>query len=167
MGVLCSSEVSGTCFNMQVEKGWIDSIGIVRRFGILFYGRYEDDILIISTASDNDMHMFQNIIAKRSRCFDLKLESVSHSTCDVLDFTVFKGERWRHSGKLDYKLFRKPTSNWQPLAPSSCHHPSVHYSWPRAMCTRLRILSSNSKFAQSSLNSFVTSLSSRCGSYND
>ena len=165
MGVLCSSEVSGTCFNLQVEDRWIDSRGIVRRFGLLFYGRYEDDILIISTASDADMTTFQRILAKRSRCFELKLESVSTISCDVLDFTIFKGERWRHSKKLDFKLYSIPTSNWQPLAPSSCHHPSVHHSWPRAMHSRFLNLSSNAKFAQSSLNSFTAALVSRCGPY--
>ena len=163
MGLLCSSEISNTAFMHRVEKGWIDSLGVIKKFGLVFYGRYEDDIFVITTANDDDVSLFLRIINSRARFFSVKLESISTDSCDVLDVHFFKGERWRHSFKLDYKVYTKPTSHWQPLALSSGHHPSTHFAWPRAMISRYRHMSSHRSLADQDISVFLSSLSQRCG----
>lgn len=167
MGTLCSSEVSNTAFLHRVERRWIDSPGVINRFGLIFYGRYEDDIFVISTASDDDLALFIRIMNSRAKFFNVKVESVTVDSCDVLDITFHKGERWRHCGKLDYRVYTKPTSHWQPLAHSSGHPPATHSAWPRAMIQRYFALSSNSTVARLNSASFISALRHRCGPFAD
>ena len=77
-------------------------------------------------------------------CFQLVVESVSSIGFTYLDLTILKGPRWHRGGHLDFSLFSKRSSLWQPLSALSCHHPSVHDAWPLADLAR-RVLRCSSQ----------------------
>ena len=79
----------------------------------------------------------------------------------MLDVEVYKGARWRRSGRLDYRIHTKHTSQWRPLASSSCHHPSVHASWPSGQIARIRNLCSSNSERALAVRTFVHALAAR------
>ncbi|CAK0830507.1 unnamed protein product, partial [Prorocentrum cordatum] len=72
MGLCSSSEVSDLVFYSTVEKPFVLRSDIKREYGIVFYGRYRDDIMCISSKPDLLHEMLQRMQAL-SRCFDLTI----------------------------------------------------------------------------------------------
>ena len=62
---------------------------------------------------------------------------------DFLDFTLFKGSRFKYSGLFEYKPYFKPTDIRVPLHASSAHSLAIHRSWPRSELNRYARHSSN------------------------
>ena len=166
MGVLCSSETAGSAFLHLAEDKWIDDNTVRDDYGIMFYGRYEDDIFVVSVRPER-MDAFFHDFSSRAAPFRLKQESERPYKCSFLDVTFFKGARWLHNRPLDYKVFNKPTSHWEPLSWSSGHHPSTHRAWPRSMLSRFRLLSSSQARAMEEASKFAAKLLSRSGVHID
>ena len=59
--------------------------------------------------------------------------------------SFFKGRKWSYTGCLDYSPYRKSTAATSVLSSSSCHHPSVHASWPISVKSHMRMLSSSKR----------------------
>ena len=59
------------------------------------------------------------------------------------------------SKKLAFKPFVKPTSQKVPLCSESCHHPSVHKSWPIAYASRLAKRASSRELVADAHTSFI------------
>ena len=55
----------------------------------------------------------------------------------MLDLHIYVGNRFRHTGLLDYRLHCKDTAIWVPLSPNSNHHPATHRGWPVDMMRRI------------------------------
>ena len=45
----------------------------------------------------------------------LEVESFASDYVNFLDVTLFRSDRFRSAGKLDYKVFTKMSSQWVPL----------------------------------------------------
>lgn len=86
----------------------------------LLYLRYLDDIFIIWTHSDEDFQSFFRTLNEHHDSIKLK-SSVSDSSIDFLDVTVFKGPRFQKENILDTKVFFKPTDTHQLLQKASFH----------------------------------------------
>ena len=120
-----------------LQKRILQQTQIQARYGILFYARFKDDWIIIATCNRQDLVDFTAKFKQKSAPFQLKFE-VHRETTTMMDVTLEKGQGWRKTGRLDYKLYTKPSSQWQPLLSSSFHHPSVHLAWPTGQLCRIR-----------------------------
>lgn len=86
----------------------------------LLYLRYLDDIFIIWTHTEEDFKSFFKTLNEHSESIKLK-STVSHSSIDFLDVTVFKGSRFEKDSILDTKVYFKPTDTHQLLHKLSFH----------------------------------------------
>ena len=86
----------------------------------LLYLRYLDDIFIIWTHSEAEFQSFFETLNQHHESIKLK-STVSHSTIDFLDVTVFKGPRFDKENILDTKVYFKPTDTHQLLHKLSFH----------------------------------------------
>ena len=140
MGLLCSGEVSDMAFYYMVEHLFLDNERIRSKFGILYYGRFKDDGLLIVDCATMVSARLVAVMKLKSRFFRISVESVSWDECNMLDVTLYKGAGWQKTGHLDYRVHVKSTSIYQPLAATSAHPLHVHMNWPRAMIARFRRL---------------------------
>lgn len=86
----------------------------------LAYVRYLDDIWGVWTHSREDFEIF--VQSLNSHHASIKVEPVLHETeVHFLDTTIFKGPKFRITGKLDSKLYVKPTDNHALLHRDSYH----------------------------------------------
>ena len=113
-------------------------------FHITTWLRYRDDIFFI--ARDRAlMHAFVQKFKMLLRgVWRFKAESVSTSTVNMLDLTIFKIYE-KGSVSIGWKPFIKDSKRFVPLSCSSAHAPGV-FNWPLAQIDRL--------FANSSAVSF-------------
>jgi hypothetical protein len=109
----------------DIEQGIIqklNSLGIEIRF----WKRMVDDYFIALTGSEPEklavISAFQTADPKRPVTVER-----SDTSVDYLDVTVFKGDRFRQTGKVDTKLFTKP-SNTELHLPYSSFHPHSTFS---------------------------------------
>lgn len=121
MGLTCSAEVSNAAFYMLTERNLLLEPDIRADYGILFYGRFHDDgLLILNCPQESRMELFR-LMSVRSKFFELKIEEVSLSGLNMLDIYVHKGRGLLSSGCLDFTHFQKVTSIWRPLGIDSVH----------------------------------------------
>ena len=99
-----------------------------RRYGVKFYGRFKDDILIIFDGSvpAHTWGNFVRAIRLKSKFFKIKTESMTKLSVNMLDVTLSKDSEWERTGRLSHYCFIKPTSIYTPLALSSAHPLHVH-----------------------------------------
>ena len=100
MGLICSGEVSDTCFFSMAEKNFALHPNVIKKFGILYYGRFKDDGIVIMSSPMEVRMLFMRLLKVRAAFFDIKVESVSARKCVMLDVCLYKGEGWKHSGSL-------------------------------------------------------------------
>jgi hypothetical protein len=86
----------------------------------LLYLRYLDDIFIIWTHSEEEFQTFFNTLNQHHESIKLK-SSISHTSIDFLDVTIFKGPRFQKENILDTKVYFKPTDTHQLLHKMSFH----------------------------------------------
>lgn len=142
MGLSCAGDLSNVTYYSLAEKDFVCLESTRAKYGIIMYMRYMDDILIV-----NDGQSFYELFAAmkiKAQYFELKAEEVSMQGVRFLDLYIHKGPRHKASRLLDYRVARKETHIGRPLAPSSAHHPAVHYSWLVALLRRAERLSSSS-----------------------
>ena len=91
---------------------------------ILTWWRYRDDILVIY---DSHLEDFQNLIHSMNQMHPTLKFTFEASTTSInyLDLTIFKGKRFQETGKLDTKVYTKPTETYQYLHRTSSHPPHV------------------------------------------
>ncbi|CAK0828489.1 unnamed protein product [Prorocentrum cordatum] len=87
MGLCCSGEVSDLVFYSTVEEPFVLRSDIRREYGIVFYGRFRDDILCISSRPDLLHEMLQRMQAL-SRCFDLTIDCIDPVRTIMLDLSL-------------------------------------------------------------------------------
>ena len=112
----------------------------------LIYLRYLDDIFGIWTHGDDEDRVFVDILNSHQNC--VKLTSVtSKQSTDFLDTTIFKGERFNSNGKLDSKVYFKPTDTHQLLYKDSFHPKHTFSGIPKSQLLRFhRICNNKSDF---------------------
>ena len=87
--------------------------------GPILWKRYIDDILCIWPGSQQSLDTFIEYLNKSRPTIKFTYESSPHSV-DYLDITIYKGDRYRATGVLDFKPFFK-TNKFQYLEYSSAH----------------------------------------------
>lgn len=106
----------------------------------LFYFRFLDDICgaVQGTHKEFDI-LFE---ALNSQFPFIKLtKSTSHTSIDFLDVTISKGQHFRLTGRLDTRLYTKPTDTRELLHPSSQHPSHTFKSIAYAQSLRFRRIS--------------------------
>lgn len=86
----------------------------------LVYLRFLDDIFLIWPYSRKKFDTFLSILNSYHPSVKLKA-CVMDTSVDFLDTTIFKGPEFVHTGKLDSKVYFKPTDTHQLLHKSSFH----------------------------------------------
>lgn len=118
MGNVAAPAISDIVLH-EIEKLIIAQIGEK----CLFYGRYRDDILCISTVSNKDFEEildYANNISER-----IKFEGKIDESADFLDLIIYKGERFVQSGIFDLRIKEKPFGVNSYLHYQSNHPPNV------------------------------------------
>ena len=114
--------------------------------------RYRDDILIIGERHHaSGWQEFVKILQSRVRSiYQLKVEGSYNDGCSFLDVYVWVPSDYQLTGKLQYRLFQKPTQQKRPLGSFSAHTPAVHRAWPAGQIRRIALRSgSYSDFVES------------------
>ena len=86
----------------------------------LLWKRYIDDILCIWPGSPESLETFVDQINSMHPTIKFTYEC-SRESVDFLDITIYKGNRFAHTNKLDVKPFFKKTNKFQYLEYSSAH----------------------------------------------
>ena len=94
----------------------------------LFYGRFIDDICLMSNTMLKEEEFKQNFS-------NLKLNIISSKTINFLDLTITFDEVLR---KLKFSLYIKPTNTFCYLKIDSCHPNFVFKNIPKALLIRVR-----------------------------
>ena len=135
MGLIPSGDVSDLCFYDMVVKYLLEP-STISDYSISMYARYKDDAILALGGSRSTRLRLFNLIKSKSRFFRLNFESISSHQAQMLDLTVFKGQRWRKTRLLDFECYSKPTSQKVPLSWRSGHPMHVHLSWPLSQLAR-------------------------------
>ena len=135
MGQLCSDEPSSISFYLKVEQQYTLDPEVRRKYGVLQYLRFKDDIFILASGPRSRHVPFSDEMFSRSGCCKLKIDEVSSSYVNMSDIEVSKSHGFGRSRLLDLTIYVKPTFLGAPLHYTSVHPYSVHVSWPVAVCT--------------------------------
>ena len=130
MGLECSGDVSDASFHELAEGSFILRSDVVSKYGIEFYARFRDDILLILSCDFDLCRECIDEFRRHSRFFKLKVETVSKRSVTMLDLHLFKGAGYQKNGRLDVGIYQKPTVQGAALSSHSFHVPSIHESWP-------------------------------------
>jgi len=110
------------------------------------YLRYLDDIFIIWQHSKEEFTDFFNTLNSHHPNIKLKA-NIGENSISFLDVTIFKGEKFRQTGKLDTKVYFKPTDTHELLHKSSYHPPHTFKGIVKSQIIRFkRICTSDSDF---------------------
>ena len=86
----------------------------------LAYFRFLDDIFIIWPHSLEHFNQFFDLLNNHRQSIKFQY-TISESSVDFLDVTVYKGQKYMHEQILDTKVFFKPTDTHELLHKSSFH----------------------------------------------
>ncbi len=100
---------------------------------IVMWGRYIDDVLIIWSGSESELHRFHQYINGINRNLKLSLE-YSVSEINFLDLKITK----EANGVLHTSIFRKPTDRNTILRANSFHPPWLIENIPHGQFQRLK-----------------------------
>lgn len=100
----------------------------------LLLKRYIDDILII-WPNRNTLDEFITTLNAFHPCITFK-HTLSESSLEFLDITIYKGERFLRSNILDLKTFQKAQNLYQYLHYTSCHPESAYKGVVIGECIR-------------------------------
>jgi hypothetical protein len=155
MGLLFSGDVSDCVYYHNVEQKFLANAGSQ----LVYYARYRDDVIMVLDGPQARTQELVKQYLSSNSIFKIEIESVSQSSCSFLDLELFKGQRHKISGHLDYKLYVKPTALWRPLSPASLHAEFMHTAWPLGQIQRLRNRFSDVRLAEREVEIYIKKLS--------
>jgi hypothetical protein len=142
IGLTHSGDLADLAFWHSVEQHLCGEAAY-QQAGIKLYTRYRDDILLITSGGDRFWNWLRSYKqSSKKHGYTITIEDMSRIEVDMLDFTVYKGPKWRITGNVDTKVKFKATSLAAPLTRQSAHHPRVH-GWALAELQRFASLSSS------------------------
>jgi hypothetical protein len=112
MGGVQSGAVSDLAFLVQVESR-------LPKAGMLLYSRFRDDVFVVlenQAVAESFQTAFRQLA---SPTWQVSVDEVSSYSVAMLDLLVYKGPRFKATGRLDYAPYTKPSSRHQPLATTS------------------------------------------------
>ena len=83
----------------------------------------------------------------------------------MLDLLIYKGSRYCQHGLLDYKVRIRHTALGISLSDTSCHHSSVHRTWPRVRYNVIRHRCSDPASSRLACSEFSNRLAEHCPSH--
>ena len=163
MGSIASGDISDIAFWNLVESPFASKRETHSKYGIQWYGRYRDDILIMfdpALATHEPTHaspIVEFVWKMRDRAastYPLKVEEVAAEGVSFLDVFLYKSHSFQVTGKLLFRPYVKDTAVKIPLSINSgqCRH--VHASWPKAEVCRLSRRSSSAQAFYKALAQF-------------
>jgi hypothetical protein len=153
MGLPHSGAVADTSLRNLMEKGFVDSPSILARYDIYAYYRFKDDIFIIAKTRTG-ARAFVVELMKNSKYYAIKVESVSSTSCKMLDLRIW----W--DGFFHTKVEIKDTAMGMPLSHESNHPSTIHYNWPKAYIQRLFSLCTTHTDKRGAIDQFLLRLAS-------
>jgi len=161
MGLLLSGEVSDATLLNKLELNFLLAPKVRAFFGIEAYFRFKDD-MILFLDSKLRFHGLMAAIQKRAEYYRITHEvHIEEST--MLDLHISKGADFGLTGSFTIRPFRKSTSQWVALNPSSVHAPHVHTAWPLSLEKRYRGLCNRPRDADVIVRNFKRLYSSQLG----
>ena len=151
-------QIWGTAMGKRYAPGYADAFLAVWDSEILqicplkplVYLRYLDDIFIIWTHSIEEFHQFIDILNSHRPTIKLK-PTISNSSIDFLDVTIYKGPSFPQIGILDTKVYFKPTDTHELLHKLSFHPKHTFPGILKSQFLRFhRICSNHSDFLSAS-----------------
>ena len=113
--------------------------------GVLFYGRYIDDIFCI-LANDTDSHSFINRLQSLHPSLHFTVSTSKHFAV-FLDVYLYKGHRFHTDGFIDTSVYQKPLNRYLYIPYSSFHSKVQKTAFIKAELLRyIRISSSRLDF---------------------
>ena len=104
--------------------------------------------------------MFLNTLNKHQQCIKLTSET-SYDSVNFLDTTIFKGDRFRNTGRLDSKVFFKPTDTHQLLHKESFHPKHTFSGILKSQILRFHRICNNTNDFESATTVLLDSLRRR------
>ena len=138
MGMLAAGDIADLAYFSCVEQCCLLSNNTKHEFGIYGYYRFKDDALLICDRKIDRLMSLMAEIRDRSKFVVVNVESISSQEMPMLDVFFYKGDRYLCSSVLDYELYVKKTSQWQPLSNLSTHTKSIHFHWPLAQTRKIK-----------------------------
>ena len=147
-GLHHSSECADLSFYNAVESSVIPHS---RRYGILLYMRYRDDILVAASnrARTTGVLRFFRALIRPSSWWKIKCEQVG-SSVQYLNFVVSVV----NSRVVTVPFFKPQKLASVPLCPSSAHSSGVHRSWPAGTLSNYYLLASKESGRVEAFNKF-------------
>ena len=135
MGTPCAVVIACIYMGTIEKKVWTSLAN--RRVTPLLDYRYIDDLLIIAKSKLEAQLILDtfNSIEPLIRLTG----SISDTTTDFLDLTIYKGSRFGQYQKFDLDVYQKPSNKFLFLPHCSCHPEHVFQGWIRGYIGRLRI----------------------------
>ena len=155
MGLPQSGDIADGAFYIRCERASAGPESLLRHH-IPVWLRFRDDILLAYEDFQLMVQFFQGLKASGDY-FNMEIEQISSTDINYLNLSV-----WRNGQRFHVKHAFKPTSLGIPLSASSCHHASVHKSWPAGMVAGIKALSTNDKHYRESLNTFMSRFTEHC-----
>ena len=118
MGTPCAVVIACIFMGTIERKAW-RTLSQTHITPLLDY-RFIDDLLIIAQ-SEEDAHM----ILKTFNSIDPLIQltgTISYTTTNFLDLTLYKGSRFNHSNRFDLDVYQKPSNQFLFL-PAGSYHP--------------------------------------------
>jgi hypothetical protein len=140
MGLIGSDELSTIDFHARAEQLFMLCAATWRKYGIICFFRYKDDILI---GMDGGSALQAELLAEfrsRSAPYVLKLDEGSYTHVRMLDVCIVKSGRG-----FKFEMFAKPTLQGIPLCSTSMHATNIHYAWPDERLKHFRKICSDTR----------------------
>ena len=134
MGTPCAVVIACIFMGTIERKAW-RTLSQTHITPLLDY-RFIDDLLIIAQ-SEEDAHM----ILKTFNSIDPLIQltgTISYTTTNFLDLTLYKGSRFNHSNRFDLDVYQKPSNQFLFLPAGSYHPEHVFKGWIQGYLGRLR-----------------------------
>lgn len=157
MGMISSGDISDSSLYNKLEKCFMLSQQVRNEYHIKYYGRFKDDIFMVSGSSMDKLQTLFRCMKERAGFFKLKVDECSKSSVVMLDVCLAKSSS-EFAAPLASSLHVKATSNWRPLSSESMHHPSIHRAWPASQLRRIKSLCSTPSSQRSHLLHFFAKL---------
>ena len=143
------SSILSEIYLQNFESQHIENI--INQHNISFYGRYVDDIIIIyKQTQDNQDQNILECFNKLNKNLQFTIEKEVNKEINYLDLTLK-----RHNNKIEYKIFRKPTTSKLSIDYDSLHPISHKYANFRFLLNRLNQIPLSKKNYNIELNNIL------------
>ena len=126
----------------------------------LIYLRFLDDIFILWQHGEQAFWKFFETLNSHTHSIKLKA-TLSHTSIDFLDVTIYKSDLFRETGKLDTKVYFKPTDTHDLLHKHSYHPKHTFKGILKSQIIRFHRISSRESDFEQACSTLFSSLRTR------